>query len=65
MPGAIEECVRFTIVSDDVIEGEEQFAVELLVNSGFATVVESTTLVIITTREQGEWRENLSCVLMI
>ena len=54
MSGATEGCVRFTIVSDDVIEGEEQFAVELLVNSGFSTVVESTTLVIITTREQGE-----------
>ena len=58
--GESEGCVRFTIVNDDIIEMEEQFAVELLVDSDFATVVNATTIVIIT-RDQGEWRENIMC----
>ena len=58
--GETEGCVRFTIVNDDIIEMEEQFAVELLVDSDFATVVNATTIVIIT-RDQGEWRENIMC----
>ena len=61
--GTTEMCVTVIIVSDNCLEDEEQFAVELLVNSDFATVVESTALVIIL-REQGGWKENHVCLFL-